>query len=70
MNQWKSSTGAIRYSEIYHGETIDAREEKTGWSTAGYNDAGWSGVKVANYSNDILLATYNEPIKKHETFKP
>lgn len=66
---WKSSTGSIRYAEIYHGETIDAREEKTGWSTVTYNDASWSGVKVANYSNDILLATYNEPVKKHETFK-
>ena len=67
---WKSSTGSIRYSEIYHGETIDAREEKTRWSTAGYNDAGWSGVTVENYPKEILLATYNEPVKKHETFKP
>ena len=67
---WKSSTGSIRYSEIYHGETIDAREEKAGWATANYNDANWSGVKVQNYPNDNLLATYNEPVKKHETFKP
>ena len=67
---WKSSTGSIRYSEIYHGETIDAREEKAGWSTASYNDANWPGVKVQNYPNDNLLATYNEPVKKHETFKP
>jgi alpha-L-rhamnosidase len=67
---WKSSTGSIRLSEIYHGETIDAREEKAGWSTAGYNDAGWSGVKTVDYLNDILVATYNEPVKKHETFKP
>jgi alpha-L-rhamnosidase len=67
---WKSSTGSIRFAEIYHGETIDAREEKQGWSTASFNDAGWSGVTVQNYSNDNLLATYNEPIKKHETFKP
>jgi alpha-L-rhamnosidase len=69
-NTWKSSTGSIRSAEIYHGETIDAREEKAGWSTSGYNDSGWSGVKEQNYSNDILLATYNEPVKKHETFKP
>ena len=67
---WKSSTGSIRFSEIYHGETIDAREEKAGWSTAAYNDANWSGVKIQNYPNDILLTTYNEPVKKHETFKP
>ena len=67
---WKSSTGAIRFSEIYHGETIDAREEKAGWSMANYNDAGWSAAKVASYSNENLLATYNEPVKKHEIFKP
>jgi alpha-L-rhamnosidase len=67
---WRSSTGSIRFAEIYHGETIDAREEKEGWSTAGYNDGSWSGVKTQNYPNDILLATYNEPVKKHETFKP
>jgi alpha-L-rhamnosidase len=67
---WKSSTGAIRSSEIYHGETIDARKEKEGWATTGYNDAGWSGVKVRNHPMDVLVATYNEPVKKHETFKP
>ncbi len=67
---WKSSTGSIRSAEIYHGETIDAREEKSGWSTVNYNDASWSGVKVESYSNDNLLATYNEPVKKHEIFKP
>jgi len=67
---WRSSTGSIRFAEIYHGETIDAREEKAGWSTASYNDGSWPSVKTQNYSNDILLATYNEPVKKHETFKP
>ena len=67
---WKSSNGAIRYSEIYHGETIDAREDKIGWSTNTYNDGDWSPVKVQEYDNKILLATYNEPVKKQETFKP
>jgi alpha-L-rhamnosidase len=66
---WKSATGSILYSEIYHGETIDAREEKAGWSTVGYNEAGWTPVVEANHSNDNLIATYNEPVKKHETFK-
>jgi len=66
---WKSSTGSIKSSEIYNGETIDARDEKTGWSTAQYKDDAWSGVKVAEFPNDHLIATYNEPIRKHETFK-
>ena len=44
---WKASTGPILMSEIYHGETYDARLEKPGWATAGFDDSGWSGVKVA-----------------------
>ena len=67
---WRSSTGAIRYSEIYNGETIDAREDKKGWSLPGYDDAGWSGVKVASHPMNILIATYNELVKKKEIFKP
>jgi alpha-L-rhamnosidase len=67
---WKSSTGSIRSSEIYNGETIDARLDKMGFSSPGYNDADWSGVKLADFSFDNLIATYNEPVKKHETFQP
>ncbi len=70
-NSWKSSTGSILYSEIYHGETIDARKEKEGWSTATYDDHDWSGVQLSSDNNkNTLIATENEPIKKHEQFKP
>src|SRR5687767_1516325 len=69
-NNWKSSTGSIRFAEIYHGETIDAREEKAGWASASYNDNEWSPVKTASYTFSNLLSTYNEPIRKQETFKP
>lgn len=67
---WKSSTGEVVNSEIYHGETIDARKAKKGWCLAGYNDAAWSGVNVKEHNKSILIATENEPVKKHETFKP
>lgn len=65
---WKSSTGSIRYSEIYNGETIDAREEKAGWALAGYDDSQWSGVKTAEHPKNVLVATYNEMVKKKESF--
>ncbi len=67
---WKSSTGSIVYSEIYHGETVDNRLEKTGWTLPAFKDDSWSGVKVQDFPKNILVATYNEPIKKHEVFKP
>lgn len=69
-DSWKSNTGAIAYSEIYHGEIQDARSEKNEWATAKYNDADWKGVVVKEYPINILVGTYNEPIRKHETFKP
>lgn len=69
-DSWKSSTGSIQSSEIYHGETIDARVEKDRWNTPAYKDAEWSGVKLESFNNSNLIATVNEPVTKHETFKP
>lgn len=68
---WKSSSGPIMSAEIYHGEVYDAREETPGWASPQYqHESNWSGVKTEDYPKDILVATYNEPIRKHETFKP
>lgn len=67
---WKCTTGSILDSEIYNGETIDARQEKSGWSTVGYKEAGWSAAKAMGKDYSKLIATYNEPIRKHETFHP
>lgn len=69
-DKWKSSIGAVQYSEIYHGEINDARKEKQGWLLAGYNDAGWNAARITDLPFNTLVATYNEPIKKHESFKP
>jgi alpha-L-rhamnosidase len=66
---WKSSTGAIKSVEIYHGETIDARAEQNGWSKPGFNDAAWKGVSLLATDMGNLVATENEPVRKHETFK-
>jgi alpha-L-rhamnosidase len=67
---WRSSTGEVIYSEIYNGETIDHNKVQAGWAQSGFNDSQWSNVKVQDYPKNILLATYNEMVKKHETFKP
>ncbi|HYW97237.1 MAG TPA: family 78 glycoside hydrolase catalytic domain, partial [Bacteroidales bacterium] len=65
---WKSVTGPIRYSDVYDGETYDARYEIPGWSTPGFDDSDWGMVKVKDYKMDNLIATYNEPVRKHEVF--
>ena len=69
-DSWKSSTGPVRFAEIYNGATIDNRMQQPGWSAADFDDKAWSGVKVQNFAKDILIATVNEPVRKHELFKP
>ncbi len=69
-DSWKSNTGAIQYSEIYNGETIDARLEKKGWALPNYNDKNWGTVKVSKHTKHNLIATQNELVKKQEKFKP
>ncbi|WP_428328157.1 family 78 glycoside hydrolase catalytic domain [Mucilaginibacter sp.] len=69
-NSWKSSTGPVRFAEIYYGATVDNRMQQKNWSAASFDDKSWSGVTVKDFPKNILIATYNEPVKKHETFKP
>ncbi len=69
-DSWKSSTGEVVYSEIYNGETVDHNKDQPGWTQTSFDDSKWSGVKVQDYPKNILIATYNEMVKKHETFKP
>jgi len=67
---WKSSTGPVRFAEIYNGATIDNRMQQKNWSTTTFDDKSWSGVTVKDYTKSTLVATVNEPVTKHETFKP
>jgi alpha-L-rhamnosidase len=57
-------------SEIYHGETYDARLEKSGWTNAGFADSQWSGVRVASYPKDNLIAPAGPPVRRIEELKP
>ena len=67
---WKAATGPILTSGIYHGETYDARLEKPGWTTPGFDDSPWSGVKIANRGKDNLVAQVGPPVRKIQEIKP
>ena len=67
---WKTSTGPILLSEIYHGETYDARLEKDGWSRTGYNDKNWAKAIIINHPKDILVAPEGPPVRKINKVKP
>lgn len=67
---WRSSYGAVQSSEIYDGETIDHTKEQKGWNNILFDDTKWSSVTTIQAGYKHLLATYNEPVKKHEVFTP
>lgn len=66
---WRSSYGAVQQSEIYDGETIDHTKDEKGWNAASFNDAKWNPVKLLQSGYEHLIATYNQPVRKHEEFK-
>src|SRR5690606_33122264 len=57
---WKSATGPVRMSEIYHGETYDARLEREGWSTTAYvEEEDWQPVEALSHDKAILTPQLN-----------
>lgn len=67
---WRAATGPILMSELYHGETYDARMEKTGWTTAEYDDGGWAAAVELQHPKDMLVMQENEPVRVTERLKP
>lgn len=67
---WRSKSGPIRMSEIYHGETYDAAQEEAGWCLPGYVPSGWHPVEVLDHSMDNLVAQENEPPRIMQEIKP
>ena len=68
--QWKASTGPILMSEIYNGETYDARLERSGWDSPNYDVTSWSGVKLRDERKDLLVAPAGPPVTRHEEITP
>ncbi|MFY9154208.1 MAG: family 78 glycoside hydrolase catalytic domain [Prolixibacteraceae bacterium] len=67
---WKVANGPIISSDIYNGETYDARLEMTGWSKPGFGDKDWKNASVTDQSKSILIAPQGEVVKAIEEIKP
>ena len=69
--KWRASTGPILASDLYMGETYDARLEKPGWSAPGFADADWTPVRVvAEAPKHELVAPAGPPVRAIEEIKP
>lgn len=69
-NSWKVSNGPIIKSDIYNGETYDARKEMKGWSSAGFDDKEWETAATVNQSKEVLVAPQSQVVTAIEEIKP
>jgi alpha-L-rhamnosidase len=67
---WRAARGPILSSEIYDGETYDARLERDGWSQAGYDDRDWAGVRTLDRDLGALVAPSGPPVRRIEQIAP
>lgn len=69
-SSWSVSASPLLMSEIYHGETYDARLETTGWLHGEYDDSSWEKVTILEHAKDILIAQENDPTRAIQQIQP
>jgi len=60
---WLARTSEILHSELYDGETQDARQIQEGWDTAGFNASAWEPTIAVDPKPMKILAQEFEPIR-------
>ena len=70
MSATAKASGVV-YSDIYHGETINAQLIDEKWATTAYTaDEKWSKVEVIPLDKSVLVSTVNELPKGNKPIKP
>ena len=67
---WRATIGPILASDLYDGETYDARLERPGWSSPGYDDRDWLPVQTLEHDLTTLVAPTSPPVRRIETLAP
>jgi alpha-L-rhamnosidase len=67
---WKATQSPIIASELYNGETYDARLEKLGWNQPSFSDFTWDAAVIAPSPAAALVAQNYQPIRVEDTLKP
>jgi alpha-L-rhamnosidase len=67
---WKTAPSPVVHSEIYAGETYDARIEQPGWDRARFDDARWANAVLGDPPPGLVAAEVTAPVRVVETVKP
>jgi len=66
---WRASDGPVTYSEIYHGETYDARKEPINWTRSEFDVSGWRDVSTLAANPAIVVPQDGPPVRAREVWK-
>ncbi|MBD3184285.1 Bacterial alpha-L-rhamnosidase [Candidatus Poribacteria bacterium] len=69
-SSWKSSSSQIIFNNIFYGEVLDARLEKEGWNTTGYDDSDWENAQIVKAPEGKLSSQTSPPDKIISEIKP
>jgi alpha-L-rhamnosidase len=62
---WKIATSPILKSEIYDGESFDARRIMPGWASPGFDASGWSAAKIGAAPEAQLIAQTSPSLERN-----
>ncbi|WP_146150188.1 family 78 glycoside hydrolase catalytic domain [Actinomadura rubrobrunea] len=68
--QWRYAEGPVRFDSLYGGESYDARAERPGWDTPGYDDSSWQHAAEVRAPSDNVVPQEHEPIRVTDTLRP
>jgi alpha-L-rhamnosidase len=67
---WHAAGSPILHSEIYAGESYDARLEQPGWEKPGFNDAGWEPAVLTDPYSGVLSSQIDAAPKVVTDIRP
>jgi alpha-L-rhamnosidase len=69
-DSWKAAASPIARSDIYGGEVYDARLERPGWETQGFDDSTWKAAVVSDAPSIALSSQITSPARVIATLDP
>jgi alpha-L-rhamnosidase len=67
---WKTAAGPIVKNNVYLGETYDARLERSGWDSPGFDDHQWKSATQKSGPGGEIQPSFFPPVKIARTIKP
>lgn len=67
---WRTADSPLLLNDIYDGETFDNRKTLPRWDRFEYDDAGWSGVVLADPPGGALERSGQPPVRTQARLEP